>query len=45
MEKKAASHMYRSTTLGISLADSLRELVNSGEITESAKENILATFD
>ena len=37
--------MYRETTLGNALKDSISDLVNSGELTEEHQETIMLQFD
>ena len=37
--------MYRETTLGSALKDSIADLVNSGELTDAHQELIMMQFD
>ena len=45
VERNKAPETYRDTTIGLSLEQSLDELVNSGEINELTKQSILQSFD
>jgi hypothetical protein len=45
MERRAVVPTYRDTTLGNALQDTLREMIQSGEINESTRDTILQTFD
>jgi len=49
MESRQQTHVpvptYRDTTIAQALSDSLRDLMNSGEISETTKEMVLSSFD